>query len=87
MDSVLYEGRDKLRRRGHKLIQQMLDRYKLGADVTGVTMQSRAAAPEQVAAAFEETVKARQDRARATQRSAGLCRRHHPAGQGQGRRA
>jgi membrane protease subunit HflK len=42
----------------------MLARYKLGADVTGVTVQSLTA-PEQVAAAFEETVKAQEDRARA----------------------
>jgi membrane protease subunit HflK len=42
----------------------MLERYRMGADVTGVTVQSLAA-PEQLAAAFEETVKAQEDRARA----------------------
>jgi membrane protease subunit HflK len=46
------------------MIRQMLARYKLGADVTGVTVQSLSA-PEQVAAAFEETVKAQEERARA----------------------
>jgi membrane protease subunit HflK len=46
------------------MIQQMLERYKLGAEVAGVTIQSLSA-PEQVAAAFEETVKAQEDRARA----------------------
>jgi membrane protease subunit HflK len=46
------------------MIQQMVERYKLGAEVAGVTIQSLAA-PEQVAAAFEETVKAQEDRNRA----------------------
>jgi membrane protease subunit HflK len=45
------------------MIQQMADRYQMGADIAGVTVQSLAA-PEQVAAAFEETVKAQEDRAR-----------------------
>jgi membrane protease subunit HflK len=36
----------------------------MGADITGVTVQSLAA-PDQVAAAFEETVKAQEDRNRA----------------------
>jgi membrane protease subunit HflK len=64
MDALLFEGRDKLAGDAQRMIQQMLERYKLGADVAGVTIQSLAA-PEQVASAFEETVKAQEDRARA----------------------
>jgi membrane protease subunit HflK len=64
MDALLFEGRDKLALEAQRMIQQMLERYKMGADVTGVTVQSLAA-PEQLAAAFEETVKAQEDRARA----------------------
>jgi membrane protease subunit HflK len=63
MDALLFEGRDKLAGDARRMIQQMADRYKLGADITGVTIQSLAA-PEQVASAFEETVKAQEDRAR-----------------------
>jgi membrane protease subunit HflK len=64
MDALLFEGRDKLALDAQRMIQQMLARYRMGADVTGVTVQSLTA-PEQVAAAFEETVKAQEDRARA----------------------
>jgi membrane protease subunit HflK len=64
LDPLLSEGRDKLALDAQRMIQQMLERYRLGADVTGVTIQSLAA-PEQVAAAFEETVKAQEDRSRA----------------------
>jgi membrane protease subunit HflK len=64
MDALLSEGRDKLALDAQRMIRQMLGRYKLGADVTGVTVQSLSA-PEQVAAAFEETVKAQEERARA----------------------
>jgi membrane protease subunit HflK len=45
-------------------MQQILDRYKLGALVTNVTMQN-VQPPEQVQSAFDDAVKAGQDRARA----------------------
>jgi membrane protease subunit HflK len=64
MEAVLAENRDKLAGEARVMVEQMLERYKMGADVTGVTVQSLAA-PEQVAAAFEETVKAQEDKARA----------------------
>jgi membrane protease subunit HflK len=64
MDALLFEGRDKLAGEAQRMIQQMLARYRMGAEVTGVTLQSLTA-PEQVAAAFEETVKAQEDRTRA----------------------
>jgi membrane protease subunit HflK len=64
LDPLLFEGRDKLAGEAQRMVQQMADRYKLGAEITGVTVQSLAA-PEQVAGAFEETVKAQEDRTRA----------------------
>src|SRR5689334_15321075 len=63
LDALLAGGRDKLAGEAQRMIQQMLERYRLGVEVTGVTLQSLAA-PEQVASAFEETVKAQEDRAR-----------------------
>jgi membrane protease subunit HflK len=63
LDGLLLGNRDKLALEARQMIQQMADRYQMGADITGVTVQSLAA-PEQVAAAFEETVKAQEDRAR-----------------------
>jgi membrane protease subunit HflK len=64
MDTLLFEGRDKLAIEAQRMVQQMLERYKMGAEVTGVTVQSLSA-PDQLAAAFEETVKAQEDRTRA----------------------
>ena len=63
MDALLSGDRDKLAAEAQRMVQQMLARYRMGAEVTGVTVQSLTA-PEQVAAAFEETVKAQEDRTR-----------------------
>jgi membrane protease subunit HflK len=64
MDFVLYEGREKVALDTHKLMQQIADRYALGAQITNVTMQS-VQPPEQVQGAFDDAVRAGQDRARA----------------------
>jgi membrane protease subunit HflK len=63
MDAVLYESRARLVQDAQRQIQQMTDQYVLGAEIVGVTLQS-VQPPDQVAAAFEEGVKAQEDRAR-----------------------
>ncbi len=63
MDFVLYEGRAEVADRAHKLMQQILDRYGSGIQVSRVTMQN-AQPPEQVQAAFDDAVRASQDRER-----------------------
>ncbi len=63
MDFVLYEGREKVAFDTSALMQQILDRYKTGVFVTNVTMQA-VQPPEQVQAAFDDAVKAGQDRER-----------------------
>ncbi len=63
MDFVLYEGREKVAFDVNKLMQQILDRYKVGATVTNVTMQG-VQPPEQVQSAFDDAVKAGQDKER-----------------------
>ena len=63
MDFVLYEGRDVIAASTQKLIQEILDRYQTGIQVRSVTMQSTQP-PEQVQAAFDDAVKAGQDRER-----------------------
>ncbi|HEV7814728.1 MAG TPA: FtsH protease activity modulator HflK [Janthinobacterium sp.] len=64
MDFVLYEGREKVAYDVQQLMQQILDRYATGAQITNVTMQG-VQPPEQVQAAFDDAVKAGQDRERA----------------------
>jgi membrane protease subunit HflK len=63
MDYVLYEGREQVAASATKLIQEILDRYKSGILISKLTMQN-AQPPEQVQAAFDDAVKAGQDRER-----------------------
>jgi modulator of FtsH protease HflK len=63
MDFVLYEGRAEVASRAHKLMQSILDRYGTGINISKVTMQN-AQPPEQVQAAFDDAVRASQDRER-----------------------
>ncbi|TFW28606.1 FtsH protease activity modulator HflK [Massilia horti] len=63
MDYVLYEGRDKVAVDVHNMMQQLADRYKLGVQIANVTMLA-VQPPEQVQAAFDDAVKAGQDRVR-----------------------
>ena len=63
MDFVLYEGRDKVALDTSLLMQQIADLYKTGVQISKVTMQG-VQPPEQVQAAFDDAVKAGQDRER-----------------------
>ena len=60
MDFVLYEGREEIVIGTKALMQDILDRYATGINVTSVTMQN-AQPPQQVQAAFDDAVKAKQD--------------------------
>ena len=63
MDYVLYEGREDVAAEATQLMQRILDRYEIGISISRVTMQN-AQPPEQVQAAFDDAVKAGQDRER-----------------------
>jgi membrane protease subunit HflK len=63
MDFVLYEGREQIAKSAEKLMQEMLDRYETGVYVQKVTLQS-VQPPDKVQAAFDDAVKAGQDRER-----------------------
>ncbi len=63
MDFVLYEGREDIAATAHELMQTILDRYQTGILISRVMMQN-AQPPEQVQAAFDDAVKAGQDRER-----------------------
>lgn len=63
MDFVLYEGREQVAAGATQLMQTILDRYEIGILISKVTMQN-AQPPEQVQAAFDDAVKAGQDRER-----------------------
>lgn len=63
MDSVLFESKQEIAENVRVLMQQMLDRYETGIEVMSVAIQN-AQPPEQVQAAFNDAVKAGQDRER-----------------------
>jgi membrane protease subunit HflK len=63
MDFVLYEGRRAVATSVKQSMQSILDHYKSGVEIREVTMQA-VQPPEQVQAAFDDAVKAGQDRER-----------------------
>ena len=63
MDFALYEGREQIAKQTEQLMQQMLDRYQTGVFVQKVTLQN-VQPPDKVQAAFDDAVKAGQDRER-----------------------
>ncbi|WP_313076753.1 FtsH protease activity modulator HflK [Melaminivora sp.] len=66
MDSALAEERDQIAPRVRKLMQSILDRYKVGVEVVGINLQQGGVRPpEQVQAAFDDVLKAGQERERA----------------------
>jgi membrane protease subunit HflK len=63
MDAILYETQVDIANKARDLMQQIHDRYGTGIQVSTVTIQN-AQPPEQVQAAFDDAVKAGQDRER-----------------------
>ena len=65
MDSALSEERDQIAPRVRKLMQDILDRYKVGIEVVAINLQQGGVRPpEQVQAAFDDVLKAGQERER-----------------------
>jgi modulator of FtsH protease HflK len=66
MDSALSEERDQIAPRVRNLMQKILDHYKVGIEVVGINLQQGGVRPpEQVQAAFDDVLKAGQERERA----------------------
>jgi len=66
MDGALSDERDQIAPRVRALMQKILDRYKVGIEVVGINLQQGGVRPpEQVQAAFDDVLKAGQERERA----------------------
>lgn len=66
MDAALSEERDQIAPRVRDLMQTILDRYKVGVEIVGINLQQGGVRPpEQVQAAFDDVLKAGQERERA----------------------
>jgi membrane protease subunit HflK len=81
MDSVLYEGREKVAIDVSRMMQQMVDSYGLGVQIANVTMQS-VQPPEQVQGAFNDAVAAGQDSAKAKNEGEAYANNVIPAARG-----
>lgn len=63
MDSALSDERDQIGPRVRVLMQRILDQYKVGIEVVGINLQQGGVRPpEQVQAAFDDVLKAGQER-------------------------
>ncbi len=66
MDAALSEERDQIAPQVRALMQTILDRYKVGVEVVGINLQQGGVRPpDQVQAAFDDVLKAGQERERA----------------------
>lgn len=66
MDAALGEEREQIGPRVRTLMQTILDRYKVGVEVVGINLQQGGVRPpEQVQAAFDDVLRAGQERERA----------------------
>ncbi len=81
MDFVLYEGRAEIAVRAKKEMQEILDRYKTGISISQVTLQN-IQPPEEVQSAFDDAVKAGQDRERLKNEAQAYANNVIPSAQG-----
>ncbi len=66
MDAAMSEERDQIGPRVRTIMQTILDQYKVGVEVVGINLQQGGVRPpEQVQAAFDDVLKAGQERERA----------------------
>jgi membrane protease subunit HflK len=85
MDFVLYEGRTEVASEVQALMQQILDRYSTGVQVSTVAIQN-VQPPEQVQNAFDDAVKAGQDRERQINEGQAYANQVVPLAEGQASR-
>jgi len=85
MDHILYSGRAEVATAVQKRIQTLLDEYQTGIQVSTVAIQN-VQPPEQVQAAFDDAVKAGQDRERQINEGTAYARKVLPEAQGQAAR-
>lgn len=85
IDFVLYEGREAVAEETRLLMQDILNRYKAGIEVQQVAVQN-VQPPDQVQDAFEDAIKARQDRERKINEGQAYANNILPRAQGQASR-
>ncbi|MGI9307391.1 MAG: FtsH protease activity modulator HflK [Gammaproteobacteria bacterium] len=85
IDFVLYEGRESIAEETKQRMQDILNRYKTGIEVREVAIQN-VQPPDQVQDAFEDAIKARQDKERKINEGQAYANDILPRAQGQAAR-
>lgn len=85
IDFVLYEGRESIADETKQTMQDILNRYKTGIEVREVAIQN-VQPPDQVQDAFEDAIKARQDKERKINEGKAYANDILPRSQGQAAR-
>ena len=85
MDFLLNQGREEFAGATQKLMQQLLDRYGTGVTISKLNLQG-VAAPEAVNEAFQDVVKAQQDRDRQVNEGQSYANRVIPEARGRSSR-
>ena len=85
MDFLLNQGREEFAGATQKLMQQLLDRYGTGITISKLNLQA-VAAPEAVNEAFQDVVKAQQDRDRQVNEGQAYANRVIPEARGRASR-
>jgi len=85
MDFLLNQGREEFAGATQKLMQQLLDRYGTGITISKLNLQA-VAAPEAVNEAFQDVVKAQQDRDRQVNEGQAYANRVVPEARGRASR-
>ena len=85
MNDILTEGREALAQRVRARLQQYLDSYEVGLEVRSVNVESTSA-PDEVQAAFDDVIKAREDEQRVKNQAEAYSNGVIPEARGQAQR-
>lgn len=85
LNEVLTEGRSDIGMKIRKLVQQNLDHYKTGIEISDLAMQ-QTKAPEEVKKAFDDAIRAQQDEERSVNEAEAYSRKVFPIAEGQAKR-
>ncbi|MFZ0790792.1 MAG: FtsH protease activity modulator HflK [Chromatiaceae bacterium] len=85
LDFVLTEGRGAIAITIQERVQELMDKYKTGLLVTSINMQP-AKPPEQVKEAFDDAIKAREDKERSENKAEAYSNQILPQARGEGAR-
>jgi len=85
LNEVLTSGRSEIGAKIRKQVQQNLNNYQAGIEISDLAMQ-QTKAPEEVKAAFDDAIRAQQDEERSVNEAEAYSKRNIPIAEGQAKR-